>query len=108
MNDTMTPSTGGDELVIAGQAFTSRLLTGTGKYRDLEETREAIKGVLTPEQAMSYDSLTAEHDRRRAEERDERVTTPAAYEWVLRYDAEAFAGVSRDRFLEALAAEGAT
>ncbi len=38
--------------------------------------------------------------------RDERVTTPAAYEWVLRYDAESFAGVSRDRFLEALAAEG--
>ncbi len=38
--------------------------------------------------------------------RDERVTTQAAYEWVLRYDAEAFAGVSRERFLEALVAEG--
>ena len=33
----------------------------------LEETREAIKGVFTPEQAMAYDSLLAERDRRRAE-----------------------------------------
>ena len=33
----------------------------------LEETREAIKGVFTPEQAMAYDSLLAEWDRRRAE-----------------------------------------
>lgn len=38
--------------------------------------------------------------------RDERVTTQAAYEWVLRYDDAAFAGVPRDRFLAALAAEG--
>jgi dTDP-4-amino-4,6-dideoxygalactose transaminase len=38
--------------------------------------------------------------------RDERVTTQAAYQWVLRYDADAFEGVPRDRFLEALAAEG--
>lgn len=37
----------------------------------LEETRGAIKGVLTPEQAHAYDSLIAERDRRRAE-RDER------------------------------------
>jgi len=37
---------------------------------------------------------------------DERVTTRAAYEWVLRYDAEGFAGIPRDRFLQALAAEG--
>ena len=33
----------------------------------IEETREAIKGVLDPEQAMAYDSLIAERDRRRAE-----------------------------------------
>jgi hypothetical protein len=33
----------------------------------LEETREAIKGVFTPVQAMAYDSLLAERDRRRAE-----------------------------------------
>jgi cell division septation protein DedD len=33
----------------------------------LEETREAIKGVFNPEQALAYDSLLAERDRRRAE-----------------------------------------
>jgi cell division septation protein DedD len=33
----------------------------------LEETREAIKGVFTPEQAMAYDSLLTARDRRRAE-----------------------------------------
>lgn len=38
--------------------------------------------------------------------RDDRVTAQAAYEWVLRYDADAWHGVPRDRFLEALAAEG--
>jgi thiazole synthase len=31
-----------DELVIAGQSYGSRLLVGTGKYKDLEETGEAI------------------------------------------------------------------
>jgi len=32
-----------DRLVIADQSFNSRLLVGTGKYRDLEETRSAIE-----------------------------------------------------------------
>ncbi len=30
-------------LVIAGKAYHSRLLVGTGKYKDLDETREAIE-----------------------------------------------------------------
>ena len=30
-------------LVVAGQEFQSRLLVGTGKYKDMEETREAIE-----------------------------------------------------------------
>lgn len=34
----------------------------------IENTREAIKGVLTPEQTQRYDSLLAEYDRRRREE----------------------------------------
>lgn len=34
---------GGDRLVIAGREYDSRLLVGTGKYRDLEETRQAIE-----------------------------------------------------------------
>src|SRR3982074_948787 len=31
-----------DPLVIAGRAYRSRLLVGTGKYKDFEETRAAI------------------------------------------------------------------
>jgi thiazole synthase len=30
-------------LVVAGQEFESRLLVGTGKYKDMDETREAIE-----------------------------------------------------------------
>jgi thiazole synthase len=32
-----------DQLVIAGKAYASRLLVGTGKYRDFEQTRQAIE-----------------------------------------------------------------
>src|ERR1700749_3819021 len=32
-----------DELVIAGRGYRSRLLVGTGKYRDFDETRRAIE-----------------------------------------------------------------
>jgi thiazole synthase len=34
---------GGDGFVIAGRRYTSRLLVGTGKYKDFEETRLAIE-----------------------------------------------------------------
>ena len=38
----------------------------TPKYRALlEETRSEIKGVLSPDQQVAYDSLLVEHDRRR-------------------------------------------
>jgi thiazole synthase len=33
----------GDKLVIAGRPYDSRLLVGTGKYRDFAQTREAIE-----------------------------------------------------------------
>src|SRR3990170_2671236 len=32
-----------DTLVIAGRAYNSRLLVGTGKYKDMQETRRAIE-----------------------------------------------------------------
>jgi len=35
--------TGVDKLIVAGKAYSSRLLVGTGKYRDFEETRRAIE-----------------------------------------------------------------
>jgi len=42
MNAPMNPDAA-DALVIAGKAYRSRLLVGTGKYRDLDETRRAIE-----------------------------------------------------------------
>src|SRR6516164_2559934 len=35
----------GDPLVIAGKAYRSRLLTGTGKFKDLDETRRATEAA---------------------------------------------------------------
>ena len=32
-----------DKLIIAGQEYTSRLLVGTGKYKDFDETKRAIE-----------------------------------------------------------------
>ena len=40
-----------------------------------EETREAIRGLLTSEQRVAYDSLLAEHDRRRQERREQDSTS---------------------------------
>ena len=42
MNAPHDPSTLADPLVIAGRPYRSRLLVGTGKYRDFRETRDAI------------------------------------------------------------------
>ncbi|HXR57001.1 MAG TPA: thiazole synthase [Casimicrobiaceae bacterium] len=42
MNAPTDPSTLADPLVIAGHPYRSRLLVGTGKYRDFDETRDAI------------------------------------------------------------------
>ena len=36
-----------DPLVIAGKAYSSRLLVGTGKYRDFAQTRDAIEASGT-------------------------------------------------------------
>ena len=42
MNAPAAPLTLKDPLVVAGHAYRSRLLVGTGKYRDFAETRDAI------------------------------------------------------------------
>ena len=39
------PPAGDDALVIAGKRYRSRLLTGTGKFRDLDETRRATEAA---------------------------------------------------------------
>ncbi|MGE0388324.1 MAG: thiazole synthase [Gammaproteobacteria bacterium] len=38
-----TQSPAADPLIIAGRSYSSRLLVGTGKYKDLEQTRLAIE-----------------------------------------------------------------
>ena len=42
MNAPGHPSTLADPLVIAGRAYASRLLVGTGKYKDFRQTRAAV------------------------------------------------------------------
>jgi thiazole synthase len=42
MNAPSDPSTLADPLIIAGRGYRSRLLVGTGKYRDFDQTRAAI------------------------------------------------------------------
>jgi len=42
---TPTPQAISDPLVIAGVAYRSRLLTGTGKFKDLDETRRATEAA---------------------------------------------------------------
>jgi thiazole synthase len=41
VDDAVKPN--GDPMVIAGRSYRSRLLTGTGKYHDMEETRRATE-----------------------------------------------------------------
>jgi len=42
MNAPSDPSALADPLIVAGRGYRSRLLVGTGKYRDFDETRAAI------------------------------------------------------------------
>lgn len=44
-NSGMNPASVLDPLVIAGKPYASRLLTGTGKFKDLEETRAATEAA---------------------------------------------------------------
>jgi thiazole synthase len=39
----MPAKSGADDLVVDGKPYRSRLLVGTGKYKDLEQTRQAIE-----------------------------------------------------------------
>ena len=40
---TSPPISAADPLIIAGRAYRSRLLVGTGKYKDMDETRRAVE-----------------------------------------------------------------
>src|SRR2546422_10296127 len=39
------PASTSDPLIIAGRRYASRLLTGTGKFKDLEQTRRATEAA---------------------------------------------------------------
>ena len=39
----MPAKSGADDLVVDSRSYRSRLLVGTGKYKDLEQTRQAIE-----------------------------------------------------------------
>lgn len=43
MPDSIPVSDVDDTLLVAGKSYQSRLLVGTGKYKDMDETREAIE-----------------------------------------------------------------
>lgn len=44
MSTVMKPTTSNDDgLLIAGRVYTSRLLVGTGKYKDMDETKRAVE-----------------------------------------------------------------
>jgi thiazole synthase len=45
MNAKLSPTPLPDPLIIAGVAYSSRLLTGTGKFKDLDETRRATEAA---------------------------------------------------------------
>ena len=54
----MTASPNSDTLLIAGKPYASRLLTGTGKFKDLDETRRATEAagaqIVTVAILLSY------------------------------------------------------
>ena len=43
MNTVSKPVSSPDEFIVAGKRYHSRLLIGTGKYKDMEETRRAVE-----------------------------------------------------------------
>ncbi|AVV34053.1 thiazole synthase [Cobetia amphilecti] len=43
LNHPVTQVAGDSPLIVAGREFSSRLLVGTGKYKDMDETRSAIE-----------------------------------------------------------------
>ena len=49
-----------DALQIAGRSYTSRLLVGTGKYRDFAQTREAVTLRLARELLDGHDLVKLE------------------------------------------------
>ena len=127
----MTAGEGGI-VTTSGEAILDRLhaLVNCGRQRPDAAESAAVIGHnyrMTDLQAailkVQLDRLDRQHEIRAANARrllaaiedidgltnlriDDRVTTQAIYQFVLRFDSEAFAGLDRDTFVAALAAEG--
>lgn len=74
------------------------LLAQLGRLAEQTELRES-RALLLSESLSRIPGISLLR-------RDNRLTTQAIYQFVFRYDAEAFGGASRDRFVAALEAEG--
>ena len=79
--------------------FHAALLLAQMRNLDEQTARRGTNGPLLT-------SLLSEIDGIRPLKVDERVTTHAYHLYAFRYDSQSFGGVPRDRFLEALRAEG--
>ena len=73
----MKPSENLDTLIIAGQPYQSRLLVGTGKYKDFAETRAAIDASGAQIVTVAIRRTNIGQDPERAE--PARVLPPAQF-----------------------------
>ncbi len=90
-------------------------LVFSGNFR-MTEFQAALLQVrlkyLEPERRLREDNATYLTSQLQGIEgvrplvRDERITHLGCYQYIFRYDEQAFSGLSRDRFVEALSAEG--
>jgi dTDP-4-amino-4,6-dideoxygalactose transaminase len=90
-------------------------LVFSGNYRITEFQAALLNvrlGYMEPERKLREENATYlsgllnEIDGVKPMVRDERITHMGVYQYIFRYDSRAFKGVSRDKFIEALGAEG--
>ena len=79
MNAPTHPSALADPLVIAGRAYRSRLLVGTGKYKDFAQTRAAVDG----ERRRDRHGRDPPHEHRPGRRRAVAARRAAAVEFTL-------------------------
>ena len=77
-----------DDLIIAGKAYSSRLLIGTGKYKDFDETRRAIDESGAEEDNDSVEAGEFNSAWHKLEEHVVRDLVPAALGFAVALDAE--------------------
>jgi dTDP-4-amino-4,6-dideoxygalactose transaminase len=93
--------------------YEGRVFSGNYRITEFQAALLSVRlGALEPERKLREDNasylsgLLGQIDGIRPLVRDERVTHMACYQYIFRYDEGAFGGVPRDRFVDALCAEG--